>query len=576
MEIGIRAEMPTYSGGLGVLAGDTIRSAADLEIPMVGITLLHRKGYFNQIIDEQGVQTEEPCQWSVEDFLEELPQRCNVIIEGRKVLIRAWRYEVKGMDSYEVPVYFLDTYIPENTEWDRTITDYLYGGDNHYRLCQEVVLGIGGIRMLRTLDYNSIDRFHMNEGHSGMLTLELLREEVEKAGRDSCNHYDIENVRKKCIFTTHTPVPAGHDKFPMELINRVLGHREEFFDMKDYFCVDLMNHVLEHEGSFTDIKDAFHDKNILNMTFLALNLSHYVNGVAKKHAEISRLMFTGYRIGEITNGVHAPTWVSKPFREVFDHYIPGWELDNFSLRHALSIPRPEVWNAHTINKKILIEYANRESDEKLDPDHLTIGFARRATSYKRAGLLFRDIERLKKISESSGPFQVIFSGKAHPKDTDGKEIIKSIFKAKEILKGHIKIVYLQNYDMELGKLMTSGVDLWLNTPMPPNEASGTSGMKAALNAVPSLSILDGWWIEGHIEGTTGWSIGENGRRNGQKAERTHEHLLLYEKLENVIIPLFYNDRDNFIKVMKHCIALNGSFFNTQRMMQQYVLRAYFL
>ena len=553
MEVGIESAMPTYSGGLGMLAGDTIRSAADLRIPMVAVTLLHRKGYFRQRLDASGWQREEPAEWIIEDFLKEMLPKALVTIEGRAVQIRAWKYDVSGIRGFHVPVYFLDTDLPENSEWDRTLTHFLYGGDQHYRLCQEVILGVGGVRMLRALGYDRIERFHMNEGHSSLLTVELLDEETRKAGRQSIIHEDIEAVRKRCVFTTHTPVPAGHDQFSLDLVNRVLGHRHVFVDMKDIFC---------YEG-------------LLNMTYLALNLSHYINGVAKKHGEVSRLMFAGYTIDAITNGVHAATWVSRPFQELYDRYIPGWREDNFSLRYALNIPKQEVWEAHQETKNALIEYVNRKTGVGMDVNILTIGFARRATEYKRGDLLFQDIDRLRTISSETGPLQVIYAGKAHPQDQGGKELIKRIFQAKESLKKEIKIAYLENYDIELGKIMTSGVDLWLNTPQPPMEASGTSGMKSALNGVPSLSVLDGWWIEGHIDGVTGWSIGESRRGTVESSDWSKDASSLYDKLEHIILPLFYHDRDRFIDVMRHCIALNGSFFNTHRMVLEYVLKAYF-
>jgi len=571
MEIGLEAGMPTYSGGLGVLAGDTIRSAADLKVPMVAVTLLHRKGYFYQRLDPSGCQREEPVQWVVEDFVEKLPQKASVTIEGRTVHLSAWKYEVMGIGGYNVPVYLLDADLPENSEWDRTLTDFLYGGDQYYRLCQEVFLGIGGVRMLRALGYNSIERFHMNEGHASLLTLELLDEEAKRDGRKSIIRDDIEAVRKKCVFTTHTPVPAGHDQFPINLVKRVIGPREDFFDMKDIFSADLVRRILRSQEPFPEMKDIFLSENLLNMTYLALNLSHYVNGVAKKHGEVSRLMFGEYVIDAITNGVHAATWVSEYFQLLYDHYIPGWRQDNFNLRYALSIPKKEVWDAHAQAKKRLIQYVNRETNTGMDVDVLTIGFARRAATYKRGDLLFTDTDRLKQISSKAGPFQVVYAGKAHPQDQGGKEIIKKIFEIKEPLKNNIRIAYLENYDMELGKMMTSGVDLWLNTPQPPLEASGTSGMKAALNGVPSLSVLDGWWIEGHIEGVTGWSIGETGR----SPDRSKDAESLYEKFERIIIPMFYHDRERFIDIMLHSIALNGSFFNTHRMVQQYVLNAYF-
>ena len=552
MEIALEAGMPTYSGGLGVLAGDTIRSAADLKVPMVAVTLIHRKGYFYQRLDSSGWQTEEPVEWSVDDFLEEMPQRVPVTLEGRRVFIRCWKYRVFGIGGFGVPVYLLDTDLPENSEWDRTLTHYLYGGNQRYRLCQEVVLGMGGVRMLRALGYESIKKFHMNEGHSSLLVLELLDEEARKEGRSSILYSDVEVVRSKCVFTTHTPVPAGHDQFPLDLVNRVLGRRE-VYDMKDVFCCE----------------------DLLNMTFLGFNLSHYINGVAKRHGEITKSIFAHYQIDAITNGVHASTWVSGPFAELFDRYIPGWKEDNSTLRSALSIPKPEVWDAHVDAKKWLIQYVNRQTNAGMDLDVFTIGFARRATAYKRGDLLFTDIERLKAISSKSGTLQVIYAGKAHPQDQGGKQVIKRIFDAKRALQGIIKIAYLENYDIELAKMIVCGVDVWLNTPKPPLEASGTSGMKAALNGVPSLSVLDGWWIEGHIEGVTGWSIGEDSRTGNGSNNHQKDAELLYDKLEQEVIPLFYRDRDRFIDVMRHAIALNGSYFNTQRMLQQYVVNAYF-
>jgi len=362
----------------------------------------------------------------------------------------------------------------------------------------------------------------------------------------------MDTVRKQCVFTTHTPVPAGHDKFPMDLVTRVLGRRE-VYDRQDVFCC---------EGS-------------LNMTHLALNLSHYVNGVAKKHGEVSQAMFSRYVIDAITNGVHAPTWVSDAFAKLYDRYIADWEQDNFSLRYALSIPKEEIWQAHTQAKKTLINYVNHETNSGFDDDVLTIGFARRATPYKRTDLLFTDIERLRYIVKNAGPFQVIFAGKAHPQDREGKELIQRIFAFRNALRNDIRIGYLPRYDMELAKLLTAGTDVWLNTPEPPMEASGTSGMKAALNGVPSLSVLDGWWIEGCIEGVTGWSIGKAGSAAGQPPSRQNDAASLYDKLERAVIPTFYQDRDRFVEMMRHCIALNGSFFNTHRMIQQYILKAYF-
>ncbi|HHN64354.1 MAG TPA: alpha-glucan family phosphorylase [Nitrospirae bacterium] len=570
MEIALDEGMPTYAGGLGVLAGDTIRSAADLGIPMVAITLLYRKGYFRQRLEQDGWQQEEPVQWNIEDFLQEVPRRTAVMIEGRTVHLRAWKYEVKGLSGHIVPVYLLDTDLPENSEWDRTLTHYLYGGDHHYRLCQEVILGIGGVKMLRATDHHDIKRFHMNEGHAALLTLELLDEKARSAGRDVISRDDIEAVRRRCVFTTHTPVPAGHDQFSLDLVAQVL-QRDEFLEMKDIFCLNLARHVLEEGKKVSEMEDV----HALNMTYLALNLSHYVNGVAKRHGEVSRMMFKGFSIDSITNGVHAATWASPPFQELFDRYIPGWRQDNFSLRKAFGIPKTEVFNAHRRTKETLINHVNQRAGAEMDMEIFTVGFARRATPYKRLDLFFTDIGRLKAISKKVGKLQVICAGKAHPQDTEGKELIKRIFRFREELNDHVRVVYLQDYDLQLAKMIVAGVDLWLNTPHPPMEASGTSGMKAALNGVPSLSVLDGWWLEGHIENVTGWSIGERNNDGTEGNERLRDAQVLYDKLEYIIIPMFYENRERYIEVMRHAIAFNGSFFNTQRMMQQYVLNAYF-
>ena len=573
MEVGLDPSMPTYSGGLGMLAGDTLRSAADLGIPLAGMTLLHRRGYFRQSLDPDGWQREEPEPWPVEAFLTELPERVTVRLEDRSVSLRCWRYELRGSTGFTVPVHFLDSDLPENTEWDRTLTDHLYGGDSYYRLCQEVVLGIGGVRMLRALDHHDVIRFHMNEGHSSLLVLELLEEEASRAGRRSINHDDVEAVRRRCVFTTHTPVPAGHDQFPLELVQRVLRPREDFVEMQDVLTVDLVGRIFREEERISHLRELVRPERTLNLTFLALNLSGYVNGVAKKHGETSRLMFAGYRIEAITNGVHLATWVSGPFRALFDRYVPDWRQDNFGLRAALNIPAEEVWQAHRRAKEELMERVRANTGTRLDMELLTIGFARRMTPYKRADLLFADLERLRAIARATRGLQIVLAGKAHPRDHGGKELIRRVLRAGRELAGDVDVVFLENYGMETARLLTSGVDVWLNTPQPPLEASGTSGMKAALNGVPSLSVPDGWWLEGHIEGLTGWSIGRAG--DGASGDAARDADKLYSELERAVVPTFYDAPDRFREMMLHCIALNGSFFNTQRMLQQYVVNAYF-
>lgn len=544
MEIGIDSSIPTYSGGLGILAGDFIKSCADLKVPLVAVTILYEKGYFIQKLDAQGIQQELPVQWNRKDFLKPLSNKVSIKIENRDTFISAWQYDVVGVSGYSIPIIFLDTDLEENSEYDKGLNDFLYGGNQWYRLLQELVLGIGGVRMLHSLGYSGIKKYHMNEGHASFLTLELLNE--MKRNKDS--KLDFEAVRELCVFTTHTPVPAGHDQFPYDLVNNAL---------RGFLPSGVLKMLCGEEQ--------------LNMTFLALNLSKYINGVAKKHGEVSRSMFPEYSIESITNGVHSFTWVCDSFKILYDKYIPDWKNDSFSLRYALSIPGDKIWKAHQEAKNGFIDYVNEKTGSEMDYKTLTIGFARRAASYKRADLIFSDFDRLIKIANDAGKIQFIFSGKAHPQDGMGKDLIKRIITASKRLEGKIKVVYLENYDMELAKLLVSGVDLWLNTPRKPQEASGTSGMKAAHNGVPSLSILDGWWIEGCIENITGWSIGtpQNTQSNDQQDASS-----LYDKLEFAIIPTFYNGREYWINMMRHSIAINASFFNTHRMVQQYVLNAY--
>ncbi len=554
MEIGFEASIPTYSGGLGVLAGDTIRSFADLKVPVVAVSLISEKGYFYQKINDQGEQSEHPVSWNPQDLMSLLPEKVSVTIEGREVYIQAWLYRVKGVSGFEVPVLFLDCNLLENDEYSRTLTSHLYGGDDKYRFSQEIVLGIGGVRMIQKLGFSGIKKYHMNEGHSALLALELLRQLQEERVSNSQGEvlWDFEEVRKHCVFTTHTPVPAGHDKFSYRLVEELLG---------DYVPQDILARVGGEDH--------------LNMTLLALNLSRYINGVARKHGEISRKMFPGYPIDSITNGVHVCNWTSKSFCRLYDEYIPGWCNDPFALRYSLAIPGEKIWGAHMEAKRKLIDFVNQQTNAGLSNQHFTIGFARRSTAYKRAELIFKDPDRLASISEKVGKIQLIFAGKAHPSDSRGKEIIKKIFQYRRELRDRVKIVYLENYNIRTAKFLISGVDLWLNTPKRPMEASGTSGMKVVLNGIPNFSILDGWWLEGHIEGITGWSIGpwevENEEDQDERDARE-----LYNKLEKVIVPLFYDERDKWIDVMRHSIAVNGSFFNTHRMVYEYTVNAYYL
>ena len=551
MEIGLKNEIPTYSGGLGVLAGDTIKTGADLKLPMVAVTLLSKKGYFKQELDENGRQTELPFSWDPSEYMTLLPVKITVHIEGRNVLVQVWQYNVESLTRGNVPVFFLDTDVEGNAPEDREITSYLYGGDLAYRLKQEIVLGIGGVRMLHDLGFE-IKKYHMNEGHSSLLTIELLnrfKRPVEEVWVETLV-WDVEKVKDLCVFTTHTPVEAGHDRFPYDLISRILGEPIPLYVLKELGGSDQ-----------------------LNMTLLALKLSEFINGVAKKHGEVSRNMFPGYEISAITNGVHSYTWTCDSFKRLYDRYLPGWANEPELFVRVGRIPDEELWNAHLEAKNVFLDYVKKTTGVEMSPDILTIGFARRVTAYKRADLLYSDIERLERLGE--GRLQIIYAGKAHPKDEPGKKMIEKIFSIKERLKDKIKIAYLKNYDMDIALKMVSGSDVWLNTPLRPREASGTSGMKAAHNGVINFSVLDGWWIEGHIEGFTGWSIGPAPTEKILVDDKdTIDGDDLYNKLEYIIIPLFYNDRRTWIRMMQNAIGKNAYYFNSHRMMRRYVTEAY--
>ncbi len=537
MEIGLEKDMKTYSGGLGALAGDTIKSFAKMKVPAIGVTLLNREGYISQELDDKGNQMDDSDEWEPEEFLDLLPSSAKVQIEGREVKINIWKKEVESeFKDFSVPVFFLDTKVPENEDRFKDITDSLYLGDQRYRFFQEVVLGIGGFRALKELELDP-DVYHMNEGHSSLLTLELMRD----------NGLDPESVRKKCVFTTHTPEKSGHDIFSFDLVSDVLG---------DYISITRLKELCGED--------------YLNMTLLALNLSRYSNAVSKRHGVISEGMFPGREIDSITNGVHLLRWVSDRIGRIFDENLTNWRRDPYKLRHANLIPKDVLWEAHYADKTDLIDFVNSRKSTDLSEGVFTMAFARRATPYKRADLLFNDPDKLMDIAEDKD-FQIIFAGKAHPQDFGGKEVIRNIFSNMEKFRGKASMVYLEDYDLELAKMLVTGVDLWLNTPEPDREACGTSGMKAACNGIPQLSTLDGWWIEGHIEGGTGWKIGAE---PGGKVSREEEASELYEKLGNLIIPKFYTKKNEWKEIMLNTIAFNASHFHAERMVQEYISNAY--
>lgn len=553
MEMALRPEMHTYSGGLGVLAGDTARSCADLGLPVVFVTLLSRQGYLRQEIDADGNQVEHADPWNPDDYAAPLRAKVAVLLEGREVWVRPWLHVLSSPIGSRVPVLLLDTDVDENAPEDRRLTDRLYGPGADYRLKQEAVLGIAGLRVLQALGFD-VRTHHLNEGHAALLALDLLRRyprQPDQIGPGAMN-YRLTPVRSACIFTTHTPVEAGHDRFDYGLFENVL---------RGYVETDQVRRLAGEDA--------------LNMTRLALNLSGFVNGVARRHAQTTERMFPGYDIRAITNGVHLPTWAHPAMRELFNEHFPAWAHEPEVMVRADQLPAARVWTAHRQAKDDLVAEVARRTGTALDPGLPLIGFARRMTAYKRPDLLFADLQRLKGI-HARHPFQVVLAGKAHPSDGPGKALIHRIHRQIRELAPELTMVFVPNYETALAKYLVSGVDIWLNTPTPPLEASGTSGMKAALNGVLNLSVLDGWWLEACVEGVTGWAIGRDGdarvdHAEGPAAANADD---LYTKLEHVVLPLYHHDRERWIWMMCQAIAKIACYFNTQRMMRRYAAEAY--
>lgn len=519
MEIGVEPEIKTYSGGLGVLAGDTLKAAADHGLDFTAVTLMYRKGYFRQVL-EDGEQHEEPQEWDYFEKLEDTGVKTSIQLRDREVEVKAWKYTIEG-ENGEVDVYFLDTGLDSNAEEDRELTDQLYMGGQEERLCQEAVLGIAGTRILKEIGVET-DYYHMNEGHSALLTTE---------------------ADGKKVFTTHTPVPAGHDTFPENLVEKVLS--SEKFES------------LEFSGK-------------LNMTELALEHASYCNAVSDRHAEVSREMFPGHDIEAVTNGVHSSTWSAKSFSELYDENIPRWQVDPARLTRAAGIEDNKIWEAKKRCKKKLSRHLKQMNGQGIDEDVFTVGFARRSTSYKRPTLIFHDIEELDDLADKYGGLQLVFGGKAHPDDTRGKELVSKILQYSEMME-NVEVHFIEDYSMEDALEMVSGVDLWLNNPRRGQEASGTSGMKAAHNGTPQLSTPDGWWLEGCTPGVTGWDIGED-YVEGEDEDKI-DSKSIYRKLDQ-ILSIYHNDRQQWIDIMKNCITLNASHFNTDRMLKEYLASAY--
>lgn len=539
MEIGLKSQIPTFAGGLGILTADLMQSCADLGVSAACVTGCWKHGYLRQTLNPDGSQHYEEIAWDPSKYMERMAERVTVVIDGRPVHIGAWKLVLEG-EKGSVPVIFLDTNVPENSPEARQITNDLYGGDVSQRIRQELVLGIGGVRMLRALGYAEIGAYHMNEGHAAFLTLELLR---ERGWKD-------EDVRRSCAFTTHTPIEAGHDVFPYDLAWKIAGD-------------NLPWHIRRIAG-----EDA------LSMTRLAMTMSRFTCGVSRIHAEVSREMFPGVAIDSITNGVHHVTWSSPEMQSLFDRKSSGWRSDPSVLSSTCrDYGDAELWSAHQASKARLISAINERTGLSFDPDILTIASARRVVSYKQPELLYANLERLADVCR--GRVQIVHSGNAHPSDSFAQGVIQRMVERSHALKDKVKIAYLENYNPDLAKLFTQGADVWLNTPMRLHEASGTSGMKACLNGVLNFSTLDGWWIEGYgMDPEAGWRIGPLAQAADADAARAIDAEDIYTELNYQIIPeYYYPDRARWIRRMKRAIGLIG-YFNAQRCVQEYLAKAW--
>jgi len=593
-EFGLYESLPIYSGGLGILAGDHVKSASDLDIPLVGVGLLYRNGYFQQKINKDGWQESYYPVYDFTDFpvvpiVNDQNAEIKVAVElpDGKLFAKVWKTKVM-----RTTLLLLDTDIEDNPPKYRNITSQLYGGNEEMRVKQEILLGIGGVRAVRMCGYKP-SVWHMNEGHSVFMALERIREMVEGKSLDFFEA--LETVRGSTVFTTHTPVPAGNDAFPLYLIEKYFSH---FWSRLSIPRKEFLELGIERNG----------DQNMFNLTVLALNMTAWRNGVSRLHGEVSRDMWQNawyevpvqeIPITHVTNGIHVETWLNDDMRRLYDEYLPEWKfnlLNEEYWKKIDDIPDKELWKTKKKMKKDMIDFIRtktedqrrrngetveqlREIEDILDPDALTLGFARRFATYKRATLIFRNIERLKNIlCCTDKPVQIIFAGKAHPADRPGQELIKRIYDISRDEAFKNKIVLLENYNMEIGRYLVSGVDIWLNTPRRPHEASGTSGQKVPVNGGVNFSVLDGWWVEGY-NGNNGWVIGDGREYKEQNIQDTVDAVSFYDTLEKEIVPMYYDKNEDdiparFLEVMRNSMKTNIPRFNTHRMLNDYLNKLY--
>ena len=533
-EIGLWSDLSTYSGGLGVLAGDHVKSAADAEIPLVGVTLLYREGYSKQHLDSDGIQSETYPVLDPSEFLELTDITIQLPLDNQTIYARVWCANVVGQTGHKVPVYFLDTTHELNSQYHQEIGQRLYGGNDDTRIRQEYLLGVGGIQLFDHLQIE-LKGIHLNEGHCTFAMLELLS-----------RGWSREQLTEKSLFTTHTPVPAGHDRFEWSLVKEIMG------DKLPDDAQELVRNAGDSEGG-----------NRCSMSHLAVALSTSVNAVSILNAEVAQTMFSEKKIIPITNGVHHPTWTSSTMTKLFDEHLPEWKANPNRLKEAQKIPTEALKQARNENRKHLRDLVRNETGVEFEEHRLTIGFARRFATYKRANLVFHDLEKLREIG--AGRIQFVFSGKAHPKDEGGKQLIRDIFASAKTVEEEIPVAFLENYSMATGLAMTSGVDIWLNNPIRPLEASGTSGMKAAMNGVPNCSILDGWWPEACKHGINGWAIGnaEDDRNDPRDAAN------IYSTLQNDVLPSWERKDETWANIMRESIASSAG-FTGRRMIEDYL------
>ncbi|NLZ74554.1 alpha-glucan family phosphorylase [Candidatus Falkowbacteria bacterium] len=533
MEIALENNIKNFAGGLGVLAGDLLRAASELKFPMIGVSLLYKNGYFKQVISKDGEQKERADKSNFSK-LKLLSPKIFLQIAQDKVLVRVWEYKLKSNGGIDIPVYLLDTDWPENKDKHRQLCKNLYSADLRKKLKQSIILGRGGIKLLNKLGLENISKIHLNEGHGALAGVELFLNSKKRSDKEK-----IKEVRKKIVFTTHTPVIAGHNIYFKEFL-------------------------LKYQPDFpVKIKELIKEDRV-NFTNLAMFFSSYINGVSLKHKEVTKGMFPHYKIDSITNGVHSSLWTSASFKHLFDKYITGWAENNEQLIGAKNISLIEIKKAHQEEKKKLIKLVKENSGKVFKENIFTITFARRFAPYKRPSWLLEDIKALKEIKKKAGKIQIVYAGKAHPADVIGKSLILEVNKKIKSLEKEINIAFIPNYDLKKAKILVAGSDLWLNNPIAPNEASATSGMKAAHNGVPQLSTLDGWWLEAERKNRTGWDIIEKKHKNN-----------LYQILAEKIIPLYYKNEQGYYKICRNAITYNASKFNTQRVLREYIKKAYY-